>query len=118
MEKIVIWHNSSCSKSNSTKTFLEDSKIDFQERNYLESSPSKEELKELLKKLNLCAKELIRDSEKLYIDLNIKNINNEEELLELMAKNPILIQRPILVGTKKAFIARPPKKLEDIINEF
>ena len=118
MEKIVIWHNSLCLKSNSAKSFLEDNKIDFKERNYLENSLSKDELKELLKKLNLCAKELIRDSEKLYIDLNIQNITNEDELLELMAKNPILIQRPILVGTTKAFIARPPKRLEDIINEF
>lgn len=118
MEKIVIWHNSSCSKSNSAKCFLEDNNLEFQERNYLENTPSKAQLIELLKKLNLNVKDLIRDSEKLYIDLNIQNIKNEDELLELLTKNPILIQRPILVGTTKAFIARPPKRLEDIINEF
>ena len=50
MEKIVIWHNSLCSKSNSAKSFLEDNKIDFKERNYLENSLSKDELKQRLKK--------------------------------------------------------------------
>ena len=106
----MIWHNSLCLKSNSAKSFLEDNKIDFKERNYLENT-LKSSIKRAFKKKNLCAKELIRDSEKLYIDLNIQNITNEDELLELMAKNPILIQRPILVGTTKAFIARPPKKI-------
>lgn len=53
-----------------------------------------------------------------YIDLNIKNVEDENILLNFMVENPILIQRPILISNEKAYIARPPKKIEDIINEF
>ena len=118
MKKIIIWHNNSCSKSNSAKCFLEDNGIEFDVRNYLENPPSKDEIKEVLKKLNISVKELIRDSEKLYIDLNIKNVEDENILLNFMVENPILIQRPILISNEKAYIARPTKKIEDIINEF
>ena len=55
---------------------------------------------------------------KLYIDLNIQNITNEDELFRTNGKNPILIQRPILVGTKKSLYYKTTKRLEDIINEF
>lgn len=118
MQNLQIWHNISCSKSNSAKCYLEDNSIDINIRDYLNNPPTVSELKELLYKLNLPLNELIRDTEKLYFDLDIKNIKDENTILELLSKNPILIQRPIIVGEKKAFIARPPKRIEDIINEF
>ncbi|OCL81925.1 ArsC/Spx/MgsR family protein [Arcobacter porcinus] len=118
MQNIEIWHNQSCSKSNSAKDYLDSNKIAVKVRDYLDNPPSKDELKELLKKLNLTVKEIIRDSEKLYYELNIKDIEDDEKLLEIVLKNLVLIQRPIIVGEKKAFIARPPLKIEEILNEF
>ena len=53
MQDIQIWHNQSCSKSRNAMTLLEDKKIKADVRNYLENPPSKEELKEVLKKLNM-----------------------------------------------------------------
>ncbi len=118
MQNLVMWHNISCSKSNNAKCYLDENGIKIEVRNYLDNPPTIDELKELLKKLNLSAFELVRDSEKLYFELDIKDIKDENELISLMSKNPILIQRPIIVGSSKAFIARPPLKIEDILNEF
>ncbi|WP_198304506.1 ArsC/Spx/MgsR family protein [Arcobacter vandammei] len=118
MQNLTMWHNMACSKSNSAKCYLDDNGIKINVRNYLENPPSKVEIKELLNKLNIGVKELIRDSEKEYLELDIKNIDDENRLLEILEQNPILIQRPIIIGDTKAFIARLPLKIEDILNEF
>ncbi len=118
MQKLELWHNISCSKSNSAKDYLDDSIYKIKTRDYLSNPPSKLELKELLKKLNISIFELIRTSENIYQELKLDEIKDEDLLIEAVLKNPILIQRPILLGENKAFIVRPPFKIEDIINKF
>ncbi len=54
----------------------------------------------------------------IYKDLKLENIKEEDKLIDAVLLNPILIQRPILVGENKAFIVRPPARIEDIINSF
>ena len=53
MQKLELWHNISCSKSNSAKDFLDQNGFEISVRDYLLNPPSKKELKELLKKLNI-----------------------------------------------------------------
>lgn len=115
MQDIQIWHNQSCSKSKNAMTLLKDKKIKADVRNYLENPPSYEELKEILKKLNIKASELLRKNEELYTTLNLKDENNEEKLIEIMIQNPILIERPIIIKGDKAVIARPIENLEELI---
>ena len=118
MQKLELWHNISCSKSNSAKDFLDKNSYEISVRNYLENPPSKDELKELLKKLNISIFDLVRTGEEIYKDLKLENIKEEDKLIDAVLLNPILIQRPILVGENKAFIVRPPARIEDIINSF
>ena len=118
MQKLELWHNISCSKSNSAKDFLDQNGFEISVRDYLINPPSKNELKELLKKLNISIFDLVRTGENVYKDLKLENIKEEEKLIEIVVQNPILIQRPILVGKNKAFIVRPPARIEDIINSF
>ena len=118
MQKLELWHNISCSKSNSAKDFLYQNGFEISIRDYLLNPPSKKELTELLKKLNISIFDLVRTDEDLYKDLKLENIKDEEKLIEIVVQNPILIQRPILVGKNKAFIVRPPARIEDIINSF
>jgi len=73
---------------------------------------------DVLKKLNISAKELLRTNEELYVSLNLKDENNEERLIEIMIRNPILIQRPIIIKDDKAVIARPIENLKELLNEF
>lgn len=112
---ITIYHNSRCSKSREGVCFLENSKQDFQIINYLETIPTKEELKELLQKLNIPAIELVRKKETIWIE-NYKNKTlSEDEIIEAMIHHPKLIERPIIVNGNKAVIARPTEKINEIL---
>lgn len=118
MSEFVIWHNINCSKSNAAKNLLDEKKLECNIRNYLENPPSFDELKDVLKKLNMSAFQLIRSGETIYKSLNLQNIKDEDELIKIMIENPILIERPIIINENKAVIARPIEKLSDFINEF
>ncbi|WP_141050124.1 ArsC/Spx/MgsR family protein [Aliarcobacter cryaerophilus] len=118
MQKLELWHNISCSKSNSAKDFLDKNSYEISVRDYLANPPSKVEIEDLLTKLNISIFDLVRTGEEIYKELKLESIKNEEKLIDAVLINPILIQRPILVGENKAFIVRPPARIEDIINSF
>ncbi len=115
MQNIQIWHNPKCSKSRNAMTLLEEKGINADVVKYLEISPSKEQLKNVLKKLNMKASELLRTGEDIYKELNLKNENDEEKLIEIMVQNPILIERPIIIKGENAVIARPIENLEELL---
>jgi len=118
MQDIQIWHNQNCSKSQDAKALLDEKNIKVRVRDYLKKPPSKDELRGVLKKLNISAKELLRNNEEFYVTLNLKDENSEEKLIEIMVQNPILIQRPIIIKEDKAIIARPIENLKEFLNEF
>jgi arsenate reductase len=115
MQEIQIWHNPRCSKSRAALELLENKNINSSVLKYLEQTPSKEQLKDVLSKLNMKASQLLRTSENIYKELDLENINDEEKLIDIMVLNPILIERPIIIKGDIAVIARPIKKLEELI---
>jgi arsenate reductase len=118
MEEVVIWHNSRCSKSRNALNLLEEQNIDSKVYNYLESKPTKEQIIEIVKLLGINAKELLRSSEEVYKELNLKDENDENKLILAMEKNPILIQRPIIIKGNNAVIARPIENLELLLKKY
>ena len=94
---------------------LEDKNIDANVVKYLETTPSKEQLIDILKKLNIKASQLLRTGEYIYKELNLSNIDDEEQLIDIMVSNPILIERPIIIKNDVAVIARPIEKLEELL---
>ena len=115
MQNIQIWHNPKCSKSRNAMTLLEEKGINADIVKYLESTPTKEQLTEVLKKLNMSAKELLRTGEDVYKELNLKDENDEEKIIDAMVRNPILIERPIIIKGDKAVIARPIENLSELL---
>lgn len=115
MQNIQIWHNPRCSKSRNALNLLEEKGIESKVIKYLENTPSKEELKEVLKKLGISAKELLRTGEDIYKELNLKNENDEEKIIDAMLLHPKLIERPIIIKDDKAVIARPIENLEELL---
>ena len=116
MENITIWHNPRCSKSRDSFKLLEEKGIEVKVVKYLEDIPTKEELTELLKKLNISARELMRTKEAIYKELNLKDETSEEALIEAMVSNPKLIERPIVIKGDKAVIGRPIEKVIALIS--
>lgn len=115
MEDITIWHNPRCSKSRNALNLLEEKNIDANVVKYLDETPSKDELKDILSKLNMTAQELMRKGEDVYKELDLKNETNEEKLLDAMIENPKLIERPVIIRGNKAVIARPIENLEELL---
>lgn len=107
---IQIYHNSRCGKSRECLAFIEDSGKEFEVIKYLENVPTLDELKSIIKKLDIKPIELVRQKEKIWID-NFKNKTmSNDEIIQAMILNPILIERPIVINGNKAVIARPLEK--------
>lgn len=109
-----IYHNPRCSKSRQALSLLEEKGISPEVVLYLEKTPSKDELKEILKKLGISADQLLRKNEADY-KAHIKGVSDEDELIELMLAYPKVIERPIIIKGDRAVIGRPPEALLDLL---
>jgi len=114
MSTYIIWHNPRCSKSRQTLGILEEKGVEAEVVKYLEETPSTEEIKEILKKLNISARELMRTKEDEYKTLGLKDEKDEQKLIEAMAAHPKLIERPIVIKGNKAVLGRPPEKVLEL----
>jgi len=112
---IVIWHNPRCSKSRAGVKYLEEKGIDFEIVKYLDNPPSTEEIREVLGKVGITARELMRTKEAIYKELNLKEITDEARLIEAMAAHPKLIERPVVIHGEKAVVARPADVIATIL---
>ena len=81
MQEIQIWHNPKCSKSRAAMELLENKNIDASVVKYLEQTPTKEQLKDVLSKLKISAKELLRTGEDVYKELNLKGATRSDFIL-------------------------------------
>ena len=115
MSKLTIMHNPRCSKSREALKILEENGVNAEIVKYLETPPTKEDIKELLKMLGINARDLMRTKEEIYKELNLKDVTDEEKLIEAMAEHPRLIERPIVIKDGKAVIGRPPSKIVDFL---
>ena len=115
MSKVTIWHNPRCSKSRNAATLLEEKGIEAEVVRYLDTPPSKEEIKEVLKMLGIGARELMRTKEAIYKELGLKDVEDEEKLIEAMAAHPKLIERPVVIKDGKAAIGRPIEKVIELL---
>ena len=111
---IEIWHNSRCSKSRAAYNYLKENNYKFRVKEYLKEPPTKEELLDVLNKLNKTPSEIIREKETLYKELNLKD-SSQEELIEAMIKYPKLIERPIIINNNRACIARPLENIKKVV---
>ena len=112
-----IYHNNRCGKSRDSYNLLKERGLEFETIEYLKTPLNKEELAELLKKLNMPAKDLIRKGEADYKN-NFKGKElSEEEWIEAMVQYPKLIERPIVVKGDKAVVGRPIDKVIELLGE-
>ncbi|QSW88006.1 MULTISPECIES: arsenate reductase (glutaredoxin) [Flavobacterium] len=113
---IQIYHNPRCGKSRNCLAFLDENKQEYEIISYLTDTPTFDELKELLKKLDLNPNQLVRTKEKIWIE-NYKNKNlTDEQTIQAMVDNPILIERPIVVKDGKAIIGRDLDKVASFLD--
>jgi len=112
---IQIYHNSRCSKSRQCLSLIENSGKKFEVIKYLENPPTITELNEIITKLKINPIDLVRKKEKIWVEEFKNKVLSPKEIIEIMAKNPILIERPIVINGSKAIVARPIEKALGII---
>lgn len=112
---IKIYHNPRCQKSREALAILEASNKKFEIINYLENSPTKTELKEILSLLKIPAIDLVRKNEAIWKERFKGKTLSEDTLLEALITYPKLIERPIVINGTKCVIGRPPIKVASII---
>ena len=116
MTDLTLYHNPRCSKSRAALALLEARGLTPTIVHYLETPPSVEQLRELLRKLGLPARQLLRSGEEQYSALNLADSSlSEEQVLSAMAAQPKLIERPILIVGNRAVIGRPTEKLLELL---
>ena len=95
---------------------LRESGIPFEKVNYYISPLTKKKLRELLAKMKLPARALLRTSEPIYRELNLgKDDFTEDEIISLMIEHPDLIQRPIVERGSRAVLGRPIENVKELL---
>jgi arsenate reductase (glutaredoxin) len=108
---ITLLHNPRCSKSRSALALLHDKGLEPNVVEYLKTPPSKAALKEILAKLGMKPLQIVRKGEDIYKQQFAKKTLSDDQWLEVLEKNPILIERPIAIRGDRAVIGRPPEEV-------
>ena len=110
-----IYHNPRCRKSREGVEYLSSKGIDFEIIYYLKNPLSKEEIKLLVSKLGISISDLIRKNEKIWKD-NYKNQElSIDQIIEIIFKEPKLMERPIIESEKRAVIGRPKENIDNLL---
>jgi arsenate reductase len=110
----TIYHNPRCSTSRKTLDLLRDNGIDPTVVEYLKTPPSRAEIAKLIADAGIDVRAGVRKRESLYTELNLADAS-DDELLDAMAANPILIERPFVVTPKGTRLARPIESVHEIL---
>ena len=116
--KCTIYYNQNCSKSRAALELLQSKGLEPTIIEYLKNPPTFDELEEIIIKLNIHPKQLIRFKEDNAKELGISigdQLTNEQ-WITILAKNPDLIERPIVVTATGAVIGRPPENVLKVLD--
>jgi arsenate reductase len=109
---MIIYHNPRCSKSRQTLALIEESGIKPSIVNYLVASLTAVDIKDLLNKLGVDVRSIIRSGEDAYKELDLSNSKlSEQQLIAAIVTHPKLLERPIVVKGNNAIIGRPPENV-------
>ena len=114
--KITVYQKPTCTTCRQVHAALTDAGVDFDAVNYYVDPIPKTKLRELLRKMGLSARELLRTKETVYKTLRLGERDlTDDQIVDLMVKNPDLIQRPIVEKGSRAILARPAERLKEIL---
>lgn len=111
MSTLTIYHNPRCTKSRNTLALLEARGARPRIVEYLQTPPSEAELRGILAKLGMTAEQLVRKGEDIYKSKYAHRRLTEDQWIAALVADPILIERPIVVGAGRAVIGRPPENV-------
>jgi arsenate reductase len=115
-DEITVYEKPTCTKCREMNRFLVDNGVGFSKVNYYIEPLTKEKLQELLGKMKLTPRDILRTSEPIYRELGLgKGEFTDAEIISLMVKHPDLIQRPIVERGKRAVLGRPTENVKTLL---
>jgi arsenate reductase (glutaredoxin) len=115
-DEITVYEKPTCTKCREMNRFLQDNGVDFSKVNYYIEPLTKEKLSDLLRKMTLRPRDILRTSEAIYKELGLGNGEfSDDEIISLMIKHPDLIQRPIVERGKRAVLGRPTENVKELL---
>lgn len=116
MEEIIIYEKPTCSTCRVAVNMLDESGAAFSRVRYYDEPLTEDKLAELIRKMDIPARELLRTSEPLYKELGLAKADlSDQELVALMVKYPDLMQRPILERGDTAILGRPVERITEFL---
>ena len=113
---VVIYHNSDCGTSRNTLAMIRNAGIEPHVIEYLKTPPSRPLLKQLIARMGISVRNLLREKGTPFAELGLGNPNlSDDDLLDAMMEHPILINRPIVVTPKGARLCRPSEVVMDLL---
>lgn len=104
-----------CSKCRAAVALLDAKGAEYRYREYTEEPLSEAELREVLGKLGLGPRDILRTGDKAYQEVGPLDDATDDALIETMVAHPTLIQRPIGVLGDRAVVGRPPENLLELL---
>ena len=116
MSHITIYHNPACGTSRNTLALIRNSGAEPTVILYLETPPSRDELKKLIADMGIGVRDLLRKNTEPYEQLGLAEDRfSNDELLDAMLAHPILINRPVVVTPLGTKLCRPSEVVLDIL---
>lgn len=114
---ITIYHNPKCGTSRNTLALIRNTGVEPVIVEYLKTPPTKERLMQLIATSGLPVREIMRQKEAVYTELQLHDAKwSDEQLIDFMLTHPILINRPIVVTEKGVKLCRPSEQVLDLLN--
>lgn len=113
---LLVYEKPTCTTCRKMVKLLKENGVDFERLDYFIDPLSKRKLRDLLKKMDLGPRELLRTREKKYKELGLKNPElSDESILDALVKNPELVQRPIIERGDRAVLGRPVERVLELL---
>jgi arsenate reductase len=114
----IIYHNPDCGTSRNTLAMIRNAGIEPHVIEYLKTAPSRAMLRQLVARMGISVRALLREKGTPYAELGLGNAAlTDEALLDAMMAHPILINRPIVVTPKGVKLCRPSEAVLDLLPE-
>ena len=114
--KITVYQKPTCTTCRQVYKALKESGVDFDAVDYYLDPIPKAKLKDLLRKLGMKPRDILRTKEAVYKELKLGERDlSDNQIIDLMVEHPDLIQRPIVEKGERAILARPPERLKEIL---
>jgi arsenate reductase len=115
-DKITVYEKPTCTKCREMDRLLRESNVDFSKINYYLEPLGEKKLRELIKKIGIKPRELLRTGEPIYRELGLgKKDFSDDEIVSLMVEHPDLIQRPIVERGDRAVLGRPTENVKALL---